>query len=483
VRVLWSVPLDLRSRELHPLARAAAVPQESVTAPSQLVWLDAVAAHPDFAELRADAWESVWAVAVVLALCADWSMMLSRPTHDVVAERAGVCRRTVARVRARLEAAGLVGIVTPGRTSDPVDPDAGPLAQAYVLTIPRALYGQLAPEAAAPDLDDVPAAGGRQDGSSHGWEDEGQSPARPVKLQPEPDPTRDDGPAGTSVDETVTPSCPTSGGTGEEDPRTRAGARTSARSARGDQTEDRPDGTGRDLGRGACWPTTVRPTTRTERHLAAAEAWRIDPVLRRVSVAHVAALCREWHLAGWTVADIRHALVHRPDGTPWPHSLVAADVRHVPGWFRHRLAAWRTDPADPASPPRLSRSQHAEAAHAAEQTAHAQLAAADDAAVASAVAADDVDDWTTGRADLATRTAAAAAARRLQAATRTAQEADRAAGPAPAAPSTSARSPRAVRPTSAAAEAPGSRRPVDQAPDPRIGALRAAARARPRPRR
>jgi len=479
VPVLWSVPPDLRSRELHPLCRAAAVPEESVTAPDQRAWLSAVWEHPDFADLRADAWESVWAVAVVLALCSDWSMMLSRPTHEVIAERAGQLRRTrtplslrtVARVRARLEAAGLVGIVTPGRTSDPVDPDAGPLAQAYVLTIPRALYGQPEPEAAAPDLGDVPAAGSRQDGGSDAQEDEGQAPAGPDRPQPEPASTRDDAPAATPVDETVTPSKSTFGGLGKDQPPHAREAQACgrevpawARSARGDQSQDRPDRGGCDLGPGACWPTTVRPTTRDERHLAAAEAHRIDPVLRRVSIPHVAALAREWHLAGWTVADLRWALDHRPDGTPWPHSLVAADVRHVPGWVRHRLAAWRTDPADPASPPRLSRSRRAGTALAAQLAAHARLAAAAAAAEAARVPAADVDDWTTGRADLAARTADARTARRHQAQ----QTAATVPAPAPAAGRPAAGRPR---------PRPGAVRPVDETTDPRIAALRAAARA------
>jgi hypothetical protein len=37
----------------------------------------------------------------------------------------------------------------------------------------------------------------------------------------------------------------------------------------------------------------------------------------------------------------------RPDGTNWHHEHA---VRHVPGWFRHRLAPWHVDPTDPTSP-------------------------------------------------------------------------------------------------------------------------------------
>jgi hypothetical protein len=219
------------------------------------------------------------------------------------------------------------------------------------------------------------------------------------------------------------------------------------------------------LGREIIWPVMVRPTTRTERHLAAAEAHRIDPVLRRVSVAHVAALAREWHLAGWTIADIRWALVYRPDGTPWPHSLVAADVRHVPGWVRHRLAAWRTDPDDPASPPTRSRSQRIQAAGAAAAAAHAAAAAEHAATAAAALAPDQVVGWDQDRADLAARTAATRAARRAHAQ----QPAPVAVPPAPAAAAADRPAPRRSR--------PGAVRPVDETTNPRIAALRAATRA------
>jgi hypothetical protein len=41
---------------------------------------------------------------------------------------------------------------------------------------------------------------------------------------------------------------------------------------------------------------------------------------------------------------VLYALDHAPDGEPRWHT---ADVRHVPGWIRHRLAAW-----DGHTPPR-----------------------------------------------------------------------------------------------------------------------------------
>lgn len=410
------VGLTLRAREQHPLCRAAAVPVGSVRAASQLAWLDAVDAHPDFSALRADAWTAVRAVAQALALHADWRTMLSRPTHAVLAQRAGVSLRTVARVRARLQAAGLLGIVTPGATRDVVDPESGALAQAYILAVP------------VPAASSVDSAG---------------------QAEPEP--------PGDCVDGSVIPSTPLFLGRGNL-PRAREDEPGTARSARGNtfgphydpstchltlvhspktalddagwpgsqrielerSTRSRAEQSADRVARRAArtseleaaatsrtpwWPAGRRPVTRDERLAAAAEGRRIDPVLRRVSVAHVAALFRDWHLAGWTLADIRTALQTRPDGTPWPHTLAdpAHDVRHVPGWVRHRLAAWRAVPGDVTAPPALSPSQRSAAAAAAAAEAHARLVAEQAATVAASVPASAVQDWAQYRARLAAR--------------------------------------------------------------------------------
>jgi len=450
-------------------------------APSQVFFKAAVRLVPELAALREDALQTALVIADALADHADWDTMLSRPTHAELARVAKCSTRTVARYRALFEQAGLVGIVTPGRTSDPVAPKYGPLAQAYILTIPQALLEQLQPASEPDDQDqDGPAQPDREP-VDHGDVAGGEQAQAPGQD----DLTSHDA-TDTPVDETVTPSKSTFGGLGKDQPPhardAQAGAREVpawARSARGTTTSNtgKPALDEGGLGREIIWPTTLRPATRTERHLAAAEAHRIDPILRRVSVAHVAALCRELFLAGWTVADIRWALVHRPDGTPWPHSLVAADVRHVPGWVRHRTAAWRTDPTDPTSPPTRSRSQRIQAARDAEAAAHAEAAAEHAATAAAALAPDQVDGWTGHRARLAERTAAAAAARRAQAQQATTEAAVR---PAPAAPAV-------VRPAAEVVDRPQPRlsavRPVDETTNPRIAALRAAARASRRPRR
>ncbi|MFC8041860.1 hypothetical protein ACFUOZ_21105 [Paenarthrobacter sp. NPDC057355] len=63
----------------------------------------------------------------------------------------------------------------------------------------------------------------------------------------------------------------------------------------------------------------------------------------------MASSCRDFFLAGWTVADILHALNWRPDGTLWPHSGApeTKDAWRMRGWLRHRLSHWRTEAGEP----------------------------------------------------------------------------------------------------------------------------------------
>ncbi|GGS84630.1 hypothetical protein GCM10010156_49080 [Planobispora rosea] len=86
--------------------------------------------------------------------------------------------------------------------------------------------------------------------------------------------------------------------------------------------------------------------------------------LRRISARHLRHLLAPWFAAGWTPADVLHALDHLPDGRPW---TFAGRVRHVPGWIGHRLAAWR----DADGRPVISKSQRLAAAAAAERARQA----------------------------------------------------------------------------------------------------------------
>ncbi|TDB94835.1 hypothetical protein E1267_42460 [Nonomuraea longispora] len=64
-------------------------------------------------------------------------------------------------------------------------------------------------------------------------------------------------------------------------------------------------------------------------------------MLRRMTAWYLRWLRRAFLLAGWTPADVLHALDVRSDGSGWTYTWSSADeLRHIPGWVRNRLNAW-----------------------------------------------------------------------------------------------------------------------------------------------
>jgi hypothetical protein len=479
--------LPRREQERHPLLIAARVPTGSARIANQTQYMAAARASPAFAHYRADGLETLLEIAQVLCDYVDWELGTSRPGHAEIMRRTGRSKRTVTRsIRALLEA-GLLGTVIHGHTAgtDPLDPDAGNQAAVYVLAVPHGLH------VVAPGRDRRPAgneavAGDGQDQAPRG--DVAQAVDQALQAAPLP-------PALTSadspVDEDGTPSVHLSGA--------RLSLPTRAREA-----DVRGLGPADLVAAGSWWMAGVAPKTKQDRLLAAAELRRLEPILRRpgVSTAAVAAAVREWHLAavpgttgqdgdtlpGWLISDLRFALNHRPDGTPWPHQFTRADVRHPIAFLMFRLDSWRTVPGDRTSPPALAPSQRAARARAADAAAHAAQLATDQATRAAAVTPAAIAGWEQARAQQAARAAAdraqTAAARRLTlvppaepAAPSAHAPDDPAAATRPAGPGRGRRPGRpAVR---AAVRAAGSGlRPVPDTADPRIAALRAAVRAR-----
>ncbi|MET9797087.1 hypothetical protein ACFW3Z_15600 [Nocardiopsis alba] len=77
-------------------------------------------------------------------------------------------------------------------------------------------------------------------------------------------------------------------------------------------------------------------------HDACERLRREDPSLRGVDFAFLKAECARFFSAGWTLADVEHALGHRPDGREWEKG-----ERYQGGrWFSHRLSAWKTPDGD-----------------------------------------------------------------------------------------------------------------------------------------
>ncbi|MBR8742821.1 hypothetical protein [Nocardiopsis sp. MG754419] len=69
---------------------------------------------------------------------------------------------------------------------------------------------------------------------------------------------------------------------------------------------------------------------------------REDTSLRGVEFAFLKAESARFFSAGWTLADLRHALAERPDGTVWDQG----EEFRGGAWFVHRLSAWKTPDGD-----------------------------------------------------------------------------------------------------------------------------------------
>lgn len=295
---------------------------------------------PALDRLRADRRATILAVADVVAFCADWTSMTSRPTWGLLGARTGRSRATVARALATLREAGLLGVVATGRSAGYGPMALGGQAEAavYVLAVRSSLH-----------LLDVPG-------------DEHETPTRVAGSS---------SPPGARELHAKTTTEPLRG------PALRAATRPSVLAPR------RP---------APLWPGSATARRKDERLAAAAELQRRSFPLRRTSTAWVAAATREFMLAGWTVNDVLAAIDHRPDGTAWAHDG-ATGVQQVGRWLTHRLSAWRDGHGTVLRSP--SQRSAADAAHAralavARAAAHEELMAnrsAPDSPVAAAALA------------------------------------------------------------------------------------------------
>jgi len=355
VRLLGTRPR--KDWERHPLMIGAALPAGTVRAAGQRQWLDAVRASPALAGLRADSWATTLDLATHLAWRSDWQLGTARPTWPVLMADTGLSRRSVARILARLRAAGLLGVVATGRSAgtDPMALDDGASAAVYVLAVPSPLRLTPSPSVADPS----PGEPGQEQGGPPDTTSTQEAPSNLPAYAPRP------------VHELGTPSELPLGAQKPKNPNARE-AHSSIR----------------DLGRaeliaaGQIWDPTAKPLRKSDRFCAAAELRRRDPVLAQTSTPALASVLREWHLAGWTILDIQKAINTRPDGTMWPHQLTVAPVEHLAGWLRYRLSSWRTDPLDPASPAGHSPSDRARAEQIHARARAAARAAAETAAQA-----------------------------------------------------------------------------------------------------
>lgn len=62
--------------------------------------------------------------------------------------------------------------------------------------------------------------------------------------------------------------------------------------------------------------------------------------LQRISTPHVAAICRPFFRAGWTIKDILHAIDWRPNTDARYHHDGANGVENTGAWLKYRLGKW-----------------------------------------------------------------------------------------------------------------------------------------------
>lgn len=263
-------------------------------------------------------------------------------TWDVLAEEVGVSRRTIAYLIKWLREHGLLVIITPGSTPRTragnmwgrFDDGLGNLATEYALTVPAELLGEDAVHDlevdVVDDTDEVP------------W---------PVETVTER-PTFSHVSAG--VDNLCTPAV---SGLSLARTNSYAGARARAR----DNTEP-----------AASWPRLVSPGSRKDQ-LAACERLRADNrlTLGALSAKDLRSSLRLAFDAGWTPADVEHALNRRPDGQNWgdidPGPMVGAvqRARVMQSRIRYRMGLW----VDADGTPARSASQQADEAEGARRLA------------------------------------------------------------------------------------------------------------------
>lgn len=246
--------------------------------------------------LRVDAREHVRAIVWAMACTASWTDLTARPTWPLLEKRSGLSRRTVARWLAWLRRAGLLGVVESGTT-----PRFRPMALSEADGNRAAVYVLAVPMGAEEVAGAVPAELSTAESGTPTYQDlqekDPYAGAREPREQPRP---------------LRGPDC-----------------------ASGEKT----------------WPRTRAAGSRHDRLELARRLQREAPDLRRLSDRALRHLLRPWLLAGWTVAELVHAIDHDPDGTARTWTTL---VRSPGGWLVSRLAAWTITPGVACSPPSVA---------------------------------------------------------------------------------------------------------------------------------
>lgn len=285
-----------------------AVPHGSVRAAHGTHVQQALLAHPGYARCYAARQRTLRTVLAVLIARADYQSMTTRPGWDHLITHTGKSRRTIARALATLRTWGLIGIVASGRTAAYAslneDGERTNEAAVYVLCTPSPLALVHSPTVAGVDENGTPPALG------------GSHLKNLKKTHTRAHETNHHGTA--TPPESIT--CGYAAGT--------------------HSTPHRPE---------LLWPAHKTTASKKQRLAAAAELRRRVFLLRPMSTKDIRSTTRDFLLAGWTVADLHHALDHQPNEQPWPHHGIpeTTNAPRLRGWLRYRLNAWRTTTGEP----------------------------------------------------------------------------------------------------------------------------------------
>ena len=147
-------------------------------------------------------------------------------------------------------------------------------------------------------------------------------------------------------------------------------------------------------------------------------------VLRRITTAYVVSVAKAHFEAGWTIADVLHALDWAPNGQRYTHDA-ATGIEHPGAWFAARLRAWTHADGSPLRSPGQRAAAEAEQRRAEAVAAAARYAARQQAAEAGpenagagGVAVRSAEEVSVARRPLKERFAAAYAAGVAEAARR-----------------------------------------------------------------
>lgn len=314
----------------------AAIPGGSRRPRSPREWLTTAQAAIDEQGWYANRAAHTGAVVKILARHMDWRVKTAEPTHKLIWRAARISPDTVGRIIAWLHEAGLLGVVSPGRSAamnrNVLRPDAGNERAVYVLCVPRLERGIAAGQRRFADPSPSRSEGGVAP----------RAPAREtrVKSQVKGGMVRPPGALSWLPHSGAgPPALPRSGD---------VAAKAWAACGRGEKRT---------------WAVAVARVLRSQ--------WR---PLQQLSDRHIAQIIRPWLAAGWDARMLDHAIERHPDGGRYGYT---SEPRHVSGWLRARLGPWMED-GQPMEAPDPAAAAAAEREHLRRVLRHDPAAAAAD---------------------------------------------------------------------------------------------------------